>query len=165
MLSREMSINRLLRGVFFAVTGAGGVAGGLYGADIVRKDQAHRQAAAAAANAERVRTTLQTDYAQAERELASLRSERDGLIVGLTKREKAVDAAEAKLREAVAAWEKELQSVHEAEKRIESQSHAAGGHLQKLDAHMQTVARLQADVEAAAALAKQARDAFPLPRW
>ena len=66
---------------------------------------------------------------------------------------------------AVAAWEKDLQSVHEAEKRIEAQSHAAGSHLQKLDVHMQHVAKLQADVEAAATLAKQARDAFPLTRW
>ena len=160
-----MSINRLLRGVFFAVTGAGGVAGGLYGADVVRKDQAHQRAAAAVANAERLRTSLQTDYAAAERELAKLRSERDARVEGLVKREKAVDAAEAKLREAVAAWEKDLQSVHEAEKRIEAQSHAAGSHLQKLDVHMQHVAKLQADVEAAAALAKQARDAFPLTRW
>ena len=162
-----MSIARLLRGAFFAVAGAGGVAGGLFGAEVVRKEQAQHRAEIAVERAKQLQQTLQGDYAHAARSLAKLRGERDELVARLGKREKEVDAAEAKLREAVKAWETELEWVHSAEKRIDEQAHVAGSHLMKLDSHMVTLAKLHDDAEMAKKAVAAARDAFPLalPRW
>ncbi len=163
---RYTMASRALRGLLMLAAGGGALTAGVYGAEVVQKEKQHTAAVAAVNAARREGLSLEKEYADAERRLASLRAEREKMIATLGTKEKAVHAAEARLRDAVGDWEKALERVRENEALFDSQQELAAKHMQRIAAHTTRLQRMAADAEAAAQNARAARDAFPLaPRW